>query len=157
MARPSKYDEDLHPLWAWSLAVEGLTDKQIAERFGISEVTLNDWKKRYPEFSKSLKEGKEPSNAQVERSLYQRAVGYTYKEKKVIQTIDKDGNANPARVEVIEKTALPDVTACIYWLKNRCRDKWKDKQDVEITQDNDLHINIKTASQMIKEEVESKE
>ena len=155
VARPSKYDKDLHPLWAWSLALEGLTDKQIAEKFGITEGTINEWKKKYPEFSKSLKEGKEPSDAKVEHSLFMRATGYTYKEKKIIQTIDKDGNAKPARVEVTEKTVLPDTTACIYWLKNRKRDKWKDKQDVEVSNENhDINITVMPAT---KEDAESDE
>ncbi len=27
----------------------------------------------------------------------------------------------------------PDTTACIFWLKNRQRDRWRDKQDHEHT------------------------
>ena len=30
-----------------------------------------------------------------------------------------------------EKTP-PDTTACIFWLKNRQPDKWRDKQDMNI-------------------------
>lgn len=147
MARPPSYDKDLHPLWAWSLAIEGLTDKQIADKMGITERTLNRWKKIYPEFFQSLKEGKEPADAKVENSLFKRATGYTYKEKKVIQIIDKEGNAKPAKVEITEKVIAPDTTACIYWLKNRKRDKWKDKQDVEVSTDSDITFNIIPASQ----------
>ena len=34
-------------------------------------------------------------------------------------------------VEHVEKKVLPDVTAQIFWLKNRRSDIWKDKQDIE--------------------------
>ncbi len=52
--RPSKYDPSIIPkVEEW--ANEGLTDYEISKRLGISTVTLYDWKKKYPEFSKSLK------------------------------------------------------------------------------------------------------
>lgn len=143
--RPSNYDPELHPLLAWGLAIDGKTDKEIAEGLGISERTLNAWKKEHEEFSQSLKDGKRPADARVEKSLYQRAVGYTQKEKKVIQTIDKNGNPKPARIEIIEKPIPPDVTAQIYWLKNRRPDKYRDKQEVTVD-DTNITFSIVPAS-----------
>lgn len=34
---------------------------------------------------------------------------------------------------LLKKALAGDVTAMIFWLKNRQRDKWRDKQDHEIT------------------------
>ena len=34
--------------------------------------------------------------------------------------------------KTVTKTALPDVTAQIFWLKNRRPDKWREKQDVQV-------------------------
>ena len=147
MARPSKYNEDIHPLLAWSYALEGLTDQQIADKIGITRSTLNKWKKDYVEFAEALTEGKAPADAKVEKSLFQRATGYAYKEKKVIQNIDKEGNRTPAKVEITEKFVVPDTTACIFWLKNRNRNKWKDRQDVEVSNDSDFVFNILPASE----------
>jgi len=133
MARPKEYIQDLHDSWAWSLAMEGLTDKEIAQKMGIAKSTLNYWKNEYPTFLDSLKAGKEPIDAKVQNSLYQRAIGYSYKEKKVVVELDSNGNQKPARIETTEKIVPPDTTAQIFWLKNRRPDLWRDKQEVELS------------------------
>ena len=144
MGRPSGYIEDLHNDWAWSLAAEGLTDKEIAEKMGIAKSTLNKWKLENQSFSDSLKNGKETIDAQVQKSLYQRAIGYEYKEKKVIVELDNNGNQKPARIETTEKLVPPDTTAQIFWLKNRQPDKWRDKQVQEIEAGSFLSFLMKT-------------
>jgi len=133
MARPKEYIQDLHDNWAWSLATEGLTDKEIAEKMGIAKSTLNKWKIDFPTFSDSLKAGKEPVDSTVQKSLYQRAIGYSFKEKKVVVELDSNGNQKPARIETTEKIVPPDTTAQIFWLKNRRPDLWREKHDVELT------------------------
>ena len=34
-----------------------------------------------------------------------------------------------------EEELAPDVTACIFWLKNRDPEHWKDKHDVDLSGD----------------------
>lgn len=50
MAAPLKYNQAYHDDWAWSLAIKGATDVEIAEAFGISVRTLNRWKKDHESF-----------------------------------------------------------------------------------------------------------
>ena len=78
MSRQTKYERDgwnekLGVIEGW--ARDGLTDKQIAGKMGISEVTLNSYKKKYPKFFKSLKKGKEVVDYQVEKALLNKALG----------------------------------------------------------------------------------
>jgi hypothetical protein len=94
----------------------------------VSLDTIQVWINQYPEFSEALKEGKAPADAKVEKSLFQRAIGYKYTEKKVIQLPD-----GTIRKEVTEKEVVPDVTAQIFWLKNRLPAEWRDKTLQEIT------------------------
>lgn len=148
MARPSKYNPKYHIPWAKSLAMEGLTEKQIATSMEVAMSTFSKWKKEFPEFAEAVEKGKEPADAQVELSLFKRANGYTYKEKKVIVAMDKDGNQKPARIETVEKEVAPDVTACIFWLKNRRPDKYRDKQDIELNNEKEIIFNIAKASEM---------
>ena len=54
--------------------------------------------------------------------MYQRAVGYEVKTEKIF----KDGDGSIIRVETTEHIP-PDVTAQIFWLKNRRRDKWSER------------------------------
>ena len=84
------------------------------------------------------------SDAKVIRSLYERATGYEYEEEKKIIEYDKDGNVKPVKIEKTKKHVPPDVTAQIFWLKNRLRDRWQDRpQDyVDQTSDNDAEVQI---------------
>ena len=104
----------------------GATDADLAEAFGVSVVTIDNWKIKYPEFLGSLKASKEEANKNVERSLYARATGYTYDAVKIFHT--KDGKI--IKVPYTERVP-PDVTACIFWLKNRRPERWRDVQNIE--------------------------
>ena len=42
------YNPDVHNRWAWSLAIRGAIDEEIADAFGITVRTLHRWKKKYP-------------------------------------------------------------------------------------------------------------
>src|SRR5690554_2532366 len=70
--------EGLLKIEGW--ARDGLVDKQIAQNIGITEQTLNVWKKKYSSLSESLKKGKEVVDRQVENALLKRALGYKYDE-----------------------------------------------------------------------------
>jgi hypothetical protein len=98
----------------------GATDKDLANYFEVNEDTINEWKKRHPEFSESLKQGREVADAEIGESLYQRAKGYEHKEDQIFQF-----QGNPVIVPTV-KHYPPDSTACIFWLKNRQPAKWRD-------------------------------
>lgn len=116
--------EGLVLLEGW--ARDGLTDEQIAESVGINPATLYVWKKKYPEISETLKRGKEVVDRQVENALLRRALGYEYEEVK-----EKfEGNVMTERT-VTKKEVVPDVTAQIFWLKNRKPGDWRDKREPE--------------------------
>lgn len=107
------------------LAKYGLTDKQMAEVIGVTEQTVNNWKKANPSFFESLKSEKEIADAKVERSLFERATGYSHAEDKIF-----NDNGQPLVVPTI-KHYPPDTTAAIFWLKNRKPAEWRDRQDIE--------------------------
>ena len=88
MATPNIYNEKYHDRWAWSLALKGATDADIAEAFGISVRTLHRWKKEHESFAEALGPGKDVADAQVKHSLYQRAVGYDAKDIEQIIVTD---------------------------------------------------------------------
>lgn len=116
--------EGLIKLEGW--ARDGLTDEQIAKNMKISPATLYNWKKDHLEILESLKKGKEVVDYEVENALLKRALGYTVKEEK----LTKDGET----VE-LEREVPGDVTAQIFWLKNRKPDVWRDKRENEDNND----------------------
>ena len=124
MARPTKFKSEFVPQ-ASKLAALGATDIEIADFFEVTERTLNRWKNESDEFCQSLKVGKTVADDRVERSLFARANGYEHEDVD-IRVVD----------HVIVQTKLrkyypPDTTACIFWLKNRRPDLWRDKVDMQ--------------------------
>ena len=137
MARPTAY-RDEYSEQVQKLARLGATDKDLADFFDVSEQTINTWKDKHPEFLESLKAGKAGSDMGVADRLHQRAMGYEWDEPqaiKVKEVIYQDGKRlkETERVEVVtvHRVVPPDTAACIFWLKNRRPDRWRDKQDHE--------------------------
>lgn len=104
-------------------ARQGLTNEQIAKNIGVNADTFYTWLKKYPEISESLKKGKAPVDFEVENALYKKAVGFDYEE---IETIEEEvDGVFKTRVKRTLKTALPDTSAIIFWLKNRKPEQWR--------------------------------
>lgn len=122
--RPSKYNSvDLKQVE--KLAKAGWTDLQMAEFFEVDVATWHRWKGKHEEFCNALKDWKEHADKRVERSLYERATGYSCREEKIF---NNDGSA---MVVPTVKNYPPDTTAAIFWLKNRQPEQWRDKQALE--------------------------
>ena len=132
--RPSKFDKvDLKQIE--KLAKKGWTDAEMADFFDVTEQTFNNWKIAHPEFFESLKSWKDEYDYKVERSLAERAVGYSNKEDKIFNDNGK------ALIVPTTKHYPPSDTACIFWLKNRKPAEWRDKQDVAVSV-KEYNINI---------------
>lgn len=130
-------DEGLLKLEGW--ARDGLTDEQIAHNIGIVPSTLYEWKKKYPKISESLKIGKEVVDRQVENALLKRALGSEYEEVKMIVE-EEEGGKKKKRQEKVIKTIIPDVTAQIFWLKNRKPDTWRNQPNDLDRKEQELRI-----------------
>jgi hypothetical protein len=126
--RPATYDPDFAR--QATVACElGATNADLARMFGVTQRTIERWTVTHPEFCRALKVGKDASDDRVERSLYNRAVGYTYDTVKPMSR--SLGSQDGAVIEMIKlkEHVPPDVTAAIFWLKNRRKDAWRDKQE----------------------------
>jgi len=120
--RPTRYDPNRHPGQVLALARLGKTNQEMAEALNIATSTLKEWVKVHEEFREAFKEGKLEADSKVEASLFTRAIGFEYVERKVITFPNGE-----TRIEETTKKVLPDVTAQIFWLKNRKPHEWRDK------------------------------
>ena len=108
-------------------ARDGLTNEQIANNIGINVKTLYEWKNKESNISNALKKGKEVIDFEVENALLKRALGYTITINE--QKIDKDGCVHDTKRDV----HIPgDTTAQIFWLKNRKKEQWREKQEYSV-------------------------
>lgn len=126
----NKYKEWLEPdgllrIEGW--ARDGLTDAQIARNMGIGYSTLSEWVIKFPEISDALKKGKAPVDIIVENALFKSATGFHEKVKKCVVV----GTGTVAHIEEVEEDVYvpPNVTAQVFWLKNRRPDVWRDRRE----------------------------
>ena len=134
-----KYDrwlteEGLLKITGW--ARDGLIDKQIARNMGVSYTSLKDWKNQFPAIAEALRKGKEVVDREVENALFKSAIGYTQTIRKPVKVRDVEYDPETGRkVREVERWVAveeeihvpPQVTAQIFWLKNRRPDQWRSK------------------------------
>jgi hypothetical protein len=146
--KSTEYDAKKHAVIAAALAAQGLLDEQIYTLLGITKAMFYRWKKRYPEFAEALKDAKAPVDDSVEKSLYERAMGFDSEETEIIGVPDGSGGIMPREVRKKKKHVPPDTTACIFWLKNRRREQWRDVQEREHS--GDLKVSVGSFADLAK-------
>jgi hypothetical protein len=111
----------------------GLTLSEAAGVLGISRSTLKEWVAKYPEFSEAVTRGKSIADELVEKSLYTRAIGYSFTQTQTTQSTGRKNSHQLLAVrKVTQEVIVPgDVNAQQFWLKNRKPGEWRDKQHVE--------------------------
>ena len=130
--RPTKLEERMIEQ-VFEMALLGLTDVQMAKVLGVSEVTFNDYKKKHPEFLKSLTQGKEDADGKVAKAMYKRALGLTITE----DALTRDGD-----VVQLRKELPPDTAAAKHWLANRQRNLLANNGETTIKTDTPLVITL---------------
>ena len=108
---------------------DGLTEKDIAAKLGISQATIENYKNRYPEFREAMLQAKEAVVSDVFAALLKRAKGYEYEEVKVYtrKEAGENGMKDVTYTEKVRKHEPPNVAACSLILKNLDRQHdWSD-------------------------------
>lgn len=118
MGRPPKYDPKFCVV-ARKMSAMGATDQELAEAFDVDAFTVRRWQVTHADFCAAVKVGTTECDDRVERSLYQRAVGYSYAATKIMQY-----EGEPIKVDYVEHIA-PDIGAVKHWLSNRRNEKWR--------------------------------
>lgn len=107
----------------------GATNEDIAEAFQVDVSTIERWIANGDEdFCGAVRKAKDNLDARVERSLFERAMGFEHESEEIFCKGTTDDSV--IRVPTRKKYA-PDTTAMIFWLKNRQKEKWRDKAEVE--------------------------
>jgi len=104
---------------------------------GIRESTLNNWKKKYPEFKKALNNGKAIVDREIENELLKSCKERVFEDTELIVRTDKNGKAikGDSRLKKTKKTIAGSVSGQMFWLKNRKPDKWRETSHVTVAND----------------------
>ena len=137
--RPTKYTKIVERLdEVEKLAGYGLIETEIADFLDISIESLSEYKRKYDDFSQTLKRGKIKADSNVIEKLYKRTQGYYYEEVttegKPVDKFNEKGKLigteiKPTFIKKVKKHIPPDVVACMCWLNNRRPQDWRQKTE----------------------------
>lgn len=115
-----EYDEQAH-----DHCLLGATNAELAALFDVGRRTIDRWIADIPSFATAVRRGRAVADARVARSLYERAVGF---DRTVERTVLHRGEERTLTNTVHYP---PDTQACIFWLRNRQREKWGNRKGPE--------------------------
>jgi hypothetical protein len=121
--RPTAYKPENAEI-ARNACITGATNATLAERFDVSRTTIDNWIASIPDFSEAVRSGREIADGAVVSALYARAKGMERKATRVFCY-----NGRPVTVDYTEHV-LPDVRACIFWLRNRRPEEWRENRPI---------------------------
>ncbi len=112
-----------------AIAQRGLTDAEICKYFAIPETLFAKWLKLYPSFRAALNEGRTEADTKVVDALHKSALGGIRKIK-TVSVVEKNGKKiKRERTQEIYQAA--NVEAQKFWLTNRDKENWKNRQSSE--------------------------
>lgn len=139
-----------------SWVADGQTDKEIAEKLGMSYSTFRRYKSQNTDLKSAIAQGKDKKNDSVVQALYKNCIGYKYYEevptKVKVEVLADDGETVLVKEEVkissVKKYKGPDLNAQKYWLNNRDKAKWQEDpnkvaNDKKLTKLKEKEVNSK--------------
>ena len=153
--RPTKWSKRFVKQAEVACREGGFTDLKLAKLFDCTVTCLTYWRRKYPDFLKAIKKGKDEFDTEnVEKDLLKSTRGFYYNEITKEPVLIKDIAGKPVPYEkgnqqfkmrttkIVRKFVPPSVTGQIYWTKNRNRERWPDKYVVSLPDDEKLNINL---------------
>lgn len=107
---------------------DGETEGSIAKSCNVSLTTWTAYKEQYVELLDAIKRGNRRLDKAVENALAKSVKGYFVEE--VDQVFDGKGTLVSEKKK--KRYIPPSQTAQVFWLKNRCKDTWKDRSVLDV-------------------------
>jgi len=137
-----KYSEELTEKICKHLK-KGNTVTTTCQAVGIAKSTFYEWVENKSDFSDAIKKAMAIPDKKVENALYKSAImGHRYKEKE-FKAVAVGEKIKMIPVKTVTKIIPPNVTAQIFYLKNRQPDEWKDRHDLDVS--GNVNIKVVTA------------
>lgn len=99
----------------------GATNEELASFFEVTRRTVDNWIARHRDFAEAVRSGRVAADARVARCLYDRAIGWQHTVERTVMHCGK-----PRTLTHVVRYP-PDVQACIFWLRNRRPEMWRER------------------------------
>lgn len=119
VGRPDAYNPD-YAIRATGLCMLGLTNKELGERFGVSETTIEKWIATIPEFAGCVYDGREGMVDKVVAAAFRAATGFEHPEDD-IRTVSIGDGVSEVRITPTTKRYPPNYNFANLILINRAR------------------------------------
>lgn len=116
-------------------ARDGLTDGEIAKNIGVTQYTLIEWKKKFPQIADTIKEGRRPIIVEVEDSFFEKKLKGYFVEEEIVEVTKHPNGEKTEHRKKMKRWIPPDTTALIFYLKCRKPQQYNDK--LAISADNE--------------------
>ena len=119
--RKCLYDEYVKPRLGWinEQIRNGVTEQAIAQELKITEQTLNNYKKKYPEFVEALSANKGADVLQkLINSGVEAACGQWITEETITVQLDENGNPSKRQKTTVKKYIPPNPALNQYYTKH---------------------------------------
>lgn len=124
--RKCLYDKLVKPRLAWinEQARNGISEKAIADAIGITEQTLSNYKKKYPELVDALTKGKGAAVLQkLINSGIEAACGKWVEEETITIVLDENGEPTKRQKIITKKYIPPNPSLNQYYTKHFGKDE----------------------------------
>jgi hypothetical protein len=116
---PSRFHPDLCEQ-AHNYCLLGATNDELAQFFDVSPGTIDRWIAGHAAFGDAVRSGRVAADPRVARGLFSREVGYDC-------TVERMAIVAGELKPVTSTIHYPaNVQACIFWLRTRRRQTWRD-------------------------------
>lgn len=136
MAQEKKYEDKYVYMVEQACRDGGFGAKQVATLFNVSKSTIYAWRKEHLEFQVAMDRGRDEFDLlTAETSLKKRLLGYFYNEATSTLVVTGHDKAAPKKMtvsKIVKRHVPPDTHALSFFLRNRNRVRWPDKQDVDV-------------------------
>lgn len=136
--RPTEYRKDFADIARIVCSLYGSTIAELARFFKVNEERIHGWIAEYPEFDKAVHDRSSEMNMQIMGRLARRALGFYANTEKIFYDVKR---ADVVRVPTKEYHP-PSENAIFFWLKNRLPDLWKDRKELDTTENRNISIEI---------------
>lgn len=125
--RPPLY-RDEYAARATDLCLLGLTNEELADRFGVDLKSIERWLVDVPAFRGAVYAGREGADAEIARAMFSAARGYSHAEDDIKVVALGNNQGSEIVITPTVKHYPPNYNMANLWMLNRQKRRWPNRE-----------------------------